>query len=632
MFPDKYDLIGNVYMPKERDRHETFSYSDGEEFERKIGEIIANATDRSLFSRELAASIWDWRSACHLSPVRANILRPLEKICCERVLELGSGCGIITRYLGELGGDVVALEASPMRASITRQRTSELSNVKVVCERIEDFDAIEKFDVVTMIGVLQYSRLFSSRGHRAEIDLLRSAACQLKDDGVLVIAIQNKLGLKYFSGFPEANVDTPYYGIENRYSENSIIRFGLKEITDLLCCVGLDNTEIFLPLPDYHMPASILSSASCKSEFSSLGETLLKMNVVRDRSRPDWIMPAFSIEKAWESVYRNNLAAELANSFLIIAGKKRREMAQVKGGQTVAWHYSVERHPYFCIERRFDCINDKVKVTSRRVVNATSPSNILTHSLKAEDFKEGGNLWESLLDIVNIPNWSVSDISQWSKKWLHFICEQQGLKHDVINQTDVKISGDFIDCTPLNCIEAGDGSINFIDKEWRLRNSISIQYLFLRGMIGSLMHISSCAEPSPGTPLNIIELSKAILLESGFLISGEHVENYFVVESQFQNLVKTGKENEVDESWRDYVMTATLAVRADYRKALQAVSQISDLAKKSSILASRVVGLESENSRLTSVTADLLGELDEIRNSRAFQLINSVTKLLRFRL
>jgi hypothetical protein len=86
------------------------AYNDGDEVELRIEKVVAAASDRSLFSPELAAACSDWPSYYHLSRTRANLLRPFaQRLMGADVLEVGAGCGAITRYLGEAGAHVCAL-------------------------------------------------------------------------------------------------------------------------------------------------------------------------------------------------------------------------------------------------------------------------------------------------------------------------------------------------------------------------------------------------------------------------------------------------------------------------------------------------------------------------------------------
>ncbi|WMD19371.1 methyltransferase [Achromobacter seleniivolatilans] len=563
--PTDYKEMNGMLFPQTDGSIPEFTYTDGADFELEIERIIARAQDRSLFSRELTGAIWDWRSACHLSPVRANILRPLEALCRGRVLELGSGCGIITRYLGELGGDVVALEASAHRASITRQRTADLKNVSVVCDRIEDFNAEQKFDVVTMIGVLQYARIFSHCGDRAELDLLQNAARQLKDDGVLVIAIQNKLGLKYFSGFPEPNVDVPYYGIEGQYGPDTIIRFGLDELKGILGSVGLSAQEVLFPLPDYHMPVSLLSSKGMDPKGPFGARAFLSGTVGRDRARPDWIIPSFSLEQVWESIHENGLAEDLANSFLIIAGKTPKAVEPVREAPDLAWHYSVERHPAFATAKRFFLQDGTVHTARHRVAQAEAPAVPVSHTIEDGPYLNGPVWWLGLCKILNTPGWSVADVCEWARPWIDALCREANLGAAVSLSLDKSVPGALFDWTPLNCIETAPGELTFFDKEWTIESELSLSYVILRGLFGSMASVASVARPAEGTPLHILELLREALRMQSIGITDHHIESYIAQESSVQHWINGGVEGRIGEPWVAYVKTAKLLVRVDSR-------------------------------------------------------------------
>lgn len=539
IFPGEYVLSNGVFTPRNCGELSSFAYSDGEEFEQQIAKIIAGAVDRSLFSPELRNVAWDWRSTCHLSPVRANILRPLEDICRGRVLELGSGCGIISRYLGELGGDIVALEASALRASITRLRTADLANVEVVCDRIEDFTSIDKFDVVTLIGVLQYARLFSNAGENAEVELLINAIRQLTDDGVLVVAIQNKIALKSFGGYPEANTGIPYFGIENRYENNTIIRFGLDEIKQTLKNCGLSHCAVLAPLPDYHMPVSILNEKAMVSNQVFRVTPFLSASVGRDRIREDWTPPLFSLERAWDSVCSSGAAAQLANAFLVVAGRTEKSLAFHRSMQEYAWHYSVDRHPAFATEKRFVPDEGNFKVVVASVGDLPNPGVPIVHHLATEKYEQGKLWWEYLVKIMNTPGWTVVDIANWARLWLATL--SQNFKEGSVD-LDEMLPGNLFDCTPLNCVQTENGSLIFIDREWEIKSSVRFSYLLIRGLFGSLVAVSSCAKPADGVPILVIELIQKVALSLGIELSQYHLDDYAIQEARVQSWVLKGED------------------------------------------------------------------------------------------
>ena len=164
----------------QRPDHGEFGYSDGDEVENRIASVIAATQDCSVLSSQLRSHIIDWPTRYHLSSQRANILRPLRASLSGSVLEIGSGCGAITRYLGEVARSVTALEGSRRRAHITRLRTRDQGNVEVICDEFSAFETEQRFDAVTLIGVLEYANMFV-RSDQAALHMLSKARARLND-------------------------------------------------------------------------------------------------------------------------------------------------------------------------------------------------------------------------------------------------------------------------------------------------------------------------------------------------------------------------------------------------------------------------------------------------------------------
>ena len=108
-------------------------------------------------SDELIAKANDWPTRYHLEPARANVLKALELPAGARVLEIGAGCGAVTRYLGETCALVDALEPVPARATVARERTRDLPNVEVFVGELDDLPDVESYDIVVVVGVLEYA-------------------------------------------------------------------------------------------------------------------------------------------------------------------------------------------------------------------------------------------------------------------------------------------------------------------------------------------------------------------------------------------------------------------------------------------------------------------------------------------
>ena len=84
-------------------------------------------------------------------------MRPLAIRPGDKVLELGCGCGAITRFLGELGADVTAVESSLQRASIASERCRDLQNVKIVLDDLLDFLERQAAAFFEFVDILNYN-------------------------------------------------------------------------------------------------------------------------------------------------------------------------------------------------------------------------------------------------------------------------------------------------------------------------------------------------------------------------------------------------------------------------------------------------------------------------------------------
>jgi SAM-dependent methyltransferase len=245
----------------ERPGFEGLPYSDGEARETQLLAVLKASRDVSTASAELRTHITDWASEYHFSPARHNLLRAFSFGERDRVLELGCGCGAITRFLGESGAAVLAVEGSRRRAEIAAERCRDLANVRVACDNLASFETAERFDVVTLIGVLEYSRRFIEAADPV-LEALQRARAWLADGGVLILAIENRLGLKYFAGCAEDHLDRPYSGIEDLYGPHTAVTFGKNELANLLSKAGFRVQDWYYPFPDYKVPSIVVAEGA----------------------------------------------------------------------------------------------------------------------------------------------------------------------------------------------------------------------------------------------------------------------------------------------------------------------------------------------------------------------------------
>lgn len=514
-----------------------FGYSDGDAVEARLLAWVRSVADRRVLSEELRAGITDWPSRYHLSPLRANLLRPLAGWLTGRmVLEIGAGCGALTRYLGELDAPVVALEGSPRRAAIAAARCADLANVAVIADSFQHFAPAARFDVITLVGVLEYARLFypAAPGIDPVAALLTDARALLKPGGVLLLAIENQLGLKYFAGSREDHVAVPMHGIEDRYRADGVVTFGRAELGDRLDAAGLPARAWWYPFPDYKLPVSVLSEAAVSGRHGLDLAPLPMGSVVADpQVPPHW---NFSLEQAWRVIFRNRLAGELANSFLVVAGAAA---ADLPAADVLVHHYAVDRRPAFAKAVTIRAAGDGTAVTSARLApDAPLPALPLRQHLESGPFVPG-LLWQCrLLELLNQPGWSPEVLADWAEVWLVALARRAGSARAAL-VWDAQLDGRLVDAVPRNLVQQGETGA-FIDLEWELVDGLAFRHLFYRGVVLSLLGIGSCAAPTPGQPVALASLFGAIAERCGYPDAAADLAACHAAERQFQYGVHGG--------------------------------------------------------------------------------------------
>lgn len=562
-FPEQDWLFACGYRPqaeskvwlRPRDTGPGFTYSDGDEVERRLLDIVRSVGDRSVLSMALRQRITDWPSRYHLSPVRANLLRPLEHLIARRsVLEIGAGCGALTRFIGECGASTIALEGSPQRAAIAAARCADLANVAVVADSLQCLADGRQFDVVTLIGVLEYARIhFRVDDEGDAIDaMLARARALLRPGGVLIVAIENQLGLKYFAGYREDHVAAPMYGVEDLYESDGVVTFGKAELGARLHRAGLARQSWMYPFPDYKLPVSILTERGVANRDRVDLAPLLGASVAADPQTPGKL--GFSLQQAWRPVYRNGLAGHLANSFLVVAGDEREVDDLGRSGQLVQ-HFSVERRPCFVKALDISADGDGAIASSRRLVLGERESSVpLVQHLDEQRFWPG-ELWHSrLVGLLNRPGWNAETLARWTRVWLDHLVARAGATGTALDAATT-FQGGLVDAVPRNLIVTGAGG-RFFDLEWEYPEPIEAGYLLYRGIVLSLVGMAGCAVPARGQRIDIEGLFLETLRLCGLDMTRADFARFHAAEQQFQHWVHGGR-------WVDYEELAThrLALR-----------------------------------------------------------------------
>ena len=458
-------------------------YSDGAKAEDLIHTVIMNCQDNSAGSPELSRFIRDWPSEYHLSGTRHNLLRPFQFGSEHTILELGCGCGALTRYLGETGARVIAVEGSRRRASIAAARCRDLPNVTVYCDNLINFSAPPQFDFVTLIGVLEYAPAFIARDDPVSV-CLEHARSMLNGQGRLVLAIENQLGLKYLNGCSEDHVGIPYFGINGLYRKPGPVTFGRHALTKILTAAGLPEQEFFFPFPDYKLPGVVLSKAALCAPGLNLADLMIHHG---SRDYCGSVHRAFAEDLAWRSLIENRLLPDLANSFLVFAGPRDTPPSRP------VWYAKLysrgQRQRCYQIESTIGPDESgQTTVRKQRIFPSTQTSgdDWLRHTF-ADSAYLSGTLLVGLIHSAMAREDSLDTLADIFSPWIKFLLANS--IHDTNGQ--VCLPGHFIDCIPSNMIRLSSGEWHYFDAEWTSTTPIPLAWPLIRGVIHAL---SDCLE------------------------------------------------------------------------------------------------------------------------------------------
>ncbi len=281
-------------------------YSDGE-VEDDLLEIVKKTKDYS----DVLANDNRWPVLYHLSPIRQNIINwyPFKKK--SSILEIGGGCGAITGALCQSVNEVKVIELSKRRSVINYERHKSYENLEIIVGNLNDIKFNKKFDYITLIGVLEYAGSFTDTSEPYK-DFLKNIKKHLKPSGKLIIAIENRYGLKYFAGAKEDHTGKEFDGITGYQGNNNVRTFGKKELESLLKESGYISQEFYYPHPDYKMPMEIYSQ-----NFLPDATSLLVPAPNFDNERYE----LFNETEALKGIIENNQYEFFANSFLVVCGE-----------------------------------------------------------------------------------------------------------------------------------------------------------------------------------------------------------------------------------------------------------------------------------------------------------------------
>lgn len=351
------ETIGKVKLILDQYPGEDF-YSDGAVED----ELLSIARDCSVVEyQKIIEERKSWPILYHLSSLRENIVEYLPIIKKDKVLEVGSGCGAITGALADKAGAVTCVDLSKKRSMVNAYRHMDSDNISIHVGNFKDIEPTlaSDYDYICLIGVFEYGRGYIGGDHPYR-DFLNILKKHLAPGGRIVIAIENKYGMKYFAGATEDHLGSYFGGIENYHQEGSARTFSRKGLEKIFEECELKESHFYYPYPDYKFMTTLYSD----QRLPGIGELTNNLrNFDRDR------MQLFDEKAAFDGVLEEGLFPVFSNSYVVVLGPKldviysrysndraeefriKTQMHTMENGQIVVRKYPASKESFLHIEQ-----------------------------------------------------------------------------------------------------------------------------------------------------------------------------------------------------------------------------------------------------------------------------------------
>lgn len=313
----------------------------------------------------------NWPILYHLSNLRENIVDWIPMDPEAKVLEVGSGCGAITGAFARKAKSVTCVELSKRRSMINAHRHADCDNITIHVGNFKDVEPTlpKDFDYICLIGVFEYGQSYIG-GETPYEDFLKILMPHLKEGGRLVIAIENKYGLKYFAGCKEDHLGKYFTGIEN-YAEGGGVRtFSKAGLEKIFKTCGVEEYHFYYPYPDYKFMTTLYSDKRLPLKGELCDN---KRNFDGDR------MILFDEKNAYDGLCEDGMFSMFSNSFIAVLGEDV-AVDYVK--------YSNDRAPEYSIKTVI-CDNDeKQKVVRKYPMSQAAKEHVKAMGLAYENLQK----------------------------------------------------------------------------------------------------------------------------------------------------------------------------------------------------------------------------------------------------
>lgn len=366
-------------------------------------------------------------------------------------------------------------------------------NIKLDKCNIKNLSLNGEYDYITLIGTFEYVPTILDN-YKCYSEFLKRLKKHLTPNGTILIAIDNRLGVKYLTGGKYKNYSYIFEGMEKKIQKGQANLLTKQELIKFIREAEFENFKFYYPLPDYRFINSIFTDDFMpKSSHSKIlypvnydyGSTILynEINIFKqicDIGQFDNFTNSYIVEIS-NSEIKNDICFVNYNNFRkdkykLLLTIKKNEVEKIPESEEAISHVR-------CIEKN----TNKLRELGFDVLEKIEENKIIS------PFEKEKELDKKLVETLE--QYGKEVFKQEIRKWYNFILEKLPVEleyeDDIFKKYDIDISQEqkknlrfvkngYIDLAFENVFCKNDGYLLY-DQEWYLQD-VPIEFILYRAL------------------------------------------------------------------------------------------------------------------------------------------------------
>jgi hypothetical protein len=401
--------------------------------------------------------------------------------------------------------------------------------------RATDRDAIriadQQYDVIVQIGELPCGEDKAEVTYKKYFSKYKEL---LSGDGMLIVAVQNRLGLKYFAGCKDDNTGEYFSSLEGypKITQEQRQALSKKKYEWALRQAGFQSICCYYPYPDYQFPMSIYSD-KCLPKTGELNANIRNFNADR--------YVIFDETRVFNSIIQEEIFPEFSNSYLYLCRQNEKSIQE----EVIYSKFSNERQKKFQIRTDIVQKENDVKYVVKYPLSRQAKKHIANMEVSYQLLSEENG--EKMIHFCPVHIEKEGAVSPFANgvslqvKLQNLLDEKKYEEAEQELRKAIEILKNYLEKRKKGTSSATDLDMvfsnilveeeqwNIIDYEWTFLQEIPSEFVIYRALLRASIELPSCELTCLTTLLDLAQ------------ITTQNAEKYFAWEREFQNYI-TGKQ------------------------------------------------------------------------------------------